>query len=346
MYLRWILWPLSILFGLITQVRFQLYRLGVLKRHPLPIASIVVGNIRMGGTGKTPMIHFLQQHLSSTYVTAILSRGYKRKTSGYLEVQTHTPFLDSGDEPLLLKLKNPHIAVAVCENRLTGTLTLHRNNPQLQVLLMDDAFQHFRVRAACYVLTTAYHDVFTKDTLFPMGMLREHPSAAKRADVIVVTKTPDSATDLMKQSIKDRIKAYSPAPVVFSSIQYGLPVELTTHQAVTDGLVSFQNVTLVTGIADPKPLIQYLEMNGLEVKPILFPDHHPFTKQQITDILKQSRQSQRVVLCTEKDMVKWSASWIGSEDRVYYLPIEQVMPPYDMEKLFEVIQHHMSTFAQ
>jgi tetraacyldisaccharide 4'-kinase len=300
----------------------------------------------MGGTGKTPLIHFLQQHLSSTYVTAILSRGYKRKTSGYLEVQTHTPYSDCGDEPLLLKKKNPQATVAVCENRLTGTLKLYRDKPQLQVLLMDDAFQHFRVKAACYVLTTAYHDVFTADFLFPMGMLREHPSAAKRADVIVVTKTPEDATDLMRQSIKDRIKAYSPAPVVFSSIQYGLPVELTTHQAVSDGLVSFKKVTLVTGIADPKPLIQYLEKMGLEVKPMIFPDHHPFSKQQITDILEQSRQSQRVVICTEKDMVKWSASWIVREDRVYYLPIEQVMSPHDMEKLFEVIQHHMSTFAQ
>lgn len=190
-FLKYLLLPFAGLFGLIANARYHLYKWGVCKRNPSPIPSIVVGNLKAGGTGKSPMVmFFLGYFIKKGYEVSVLSRGYGRKTKGFLEVKTNLSAWDCGDEPFMIKQNFQNVPVFVCEKRVEGLNKIKELYPQVNLVLLDDAFQHFALKADLYVLLTEWSKPFNKDFPLPMGMLREYRFAAKRADLVITTKTP------------------------------------------------------------------------------------------------------------------------------------------------------------
>lgn len=218
--LRKILFPFAILYGFITGIRNFLFDKGILKSYSFEFPVIVVGNLSVGGTGKTPQIEYLIRLLSERYSIATLSRGYKRKSDGFILANANATAATLGDEPFQFFQKFPSIQVAVDVDRKNGIEQLLAQERKPQVILLDDAFQHRKVKAGFYILLTAYYDLFVEDYILPTGNLRESRSGAQRADIIVVTKCPETLSGIEQTQIKQSIKAYSNAPVYFSTIAF------------------------------------------------------------------------------------------------------------------------------
>lgn len=249
----------------------------------------------MGGTGKTPMIEWLVASLQHTYDIAILSRGYKRKSKGFLLSTDTTTVEDMGDEPYQLKNKFPEVAVAVDADRRNGiTLLQEKTNPD--VILLDDAFQHRKVQPGFSILLTAFDNLYVDDWYLPTGNLRDAKGEAKRANIIVVTKCPVDLSTKEKEAIRNKIRPKENQQVLFGHLAYNK--QLKGSEIYLDELLGTQ-VTLVTGIANPEPLITFLKEEGLVFEHLKFSDHHFFTDQEVA-LLKQKE----CILTTEKDYVR------------------------------------------
>ena len=310
--LRKILFPFSLVYHAITAIRNKCYDYGLFKSTSFNIPVIVVGNLNVGGTGKSPMIEYLIRLLLKEYSLATLSRGYRRKTKGFLLANKETNALDIGDEPFQFYNKfGSEIYVAVDEERKRGIMELQRLvSPE--VVLLDDAFQHRKVTAGFYVLLTTYNDPFVNDFILPAGNLRESRSGAKRADVVVVTKCPDDLSESSINELKRKIASYTGAnvPVVFSKISYASAV---VNEDVTMPLEEIRTkFTLVTGIANPNPLLNHLSGLGLKYEHIKFPDHHYFTESELEQL-----SNKNLIVTTEKDYVRLKDHDLSC----YYLPI-------------------------
>ncbi len=318
--LRFLLFPFAVLYDAITRIRNWFFNLGVLKSTSFDIPVIAVGNLSVGGTGKSPQIEYLIRLLKDNYKIAVLSRGYKRKTEGFQLVNdTHTAE-DVGDEPLQFykKFKND-ITVAVDADRTNGIQQLLQTHNPPEVVLLDDAYQHRKVTASSYILLTKYNDLYVDDFVLPTGNLRESRRGAKRASVIVVTKCPENLSKAEQEKIVRKLNPKSYQKVFFTTIAYDENLKGTEELAISD--LKDKEVLLVTGIANPKPLLNFLKEKEIGFKHLNFPDHHNFTQQDISTIKKSFDEllsQQKIILTTEKDYMRLE----GKIDPLNYISIK------------------------
>jgi len=295
------------------QIRNLLYDIGFLKSKSYSFPLICVGNLSVGGTGKTPMIEFLIELLLPEYKVATLSRGYGRKTKGYRLVTSTETAKNVGDEPLQFKNKFRNAVIAVDENRREGISKLRKDhNPD--VILLDDAFQHRKVKAGVNILLTKYGDLYQDDFMLPTGNLREPITGAERAKIIIVTKCPSDLNVEKQESIRSHLKLRNYQELYFSYISYSDYVFNGIENIPLQELVN-NEITLVTGIANPKILCEYLISLGISFQHLNFPDHHNFSSEEINKI-SQCKQ----ILTTEKDFMRLKTE-IDLE-KLYYLPIK------------------------
>lgn len=309
--LRFLLYPLSVLYNGITGLRNQGFDRSWWAQTSFDIPIIAVGNLSTGGTGKTPMIEYLIRQNSEKKL-AVLSRGYGRKTKGYLEVFSNSKAVEVGDEPLQFKLKfRESVIVAVCEKRVEGIKRLLAEY-DLDLILLDDAYQHRHVKASKYILLTSYDQPYYEDHLLPAGNLRESRSGADRADSIVITKCPADLTEVRKEQIRLKINPKKHQQVYFSTITYSRTVIGWNNTMLLEDLKN-KGVTVITGIAKPDYFIDFLQ-NHMIVDHLRFPDHHNFTEKDL-ELFKEKE----LIITTEKDFVRLKEFQIA---HLFYIPIE------------------------
>lgn len=303
---RILLYPLAAGFGLISRIRNFLFDIGVLRSvdHGVPVIS--VGNLAAGGTGKTPHVEYLIRLLTDTYRLATLSRGYGRNTKGYRLAQKGDDHSTIGDEPLQYLEKFEGLQVAVSERRNTGMRHLLAMGQPPEVVLLDDAFQHRWIRPGLSILLTDYHSLYTRDHMLPSGYLREPRSSARRADIIIVTKTPEVFSPIIRRNLAEELRPRAHQDLFFSHISYEAPVPLTNKAACT-GLKDVHTVFLLAGIANPYPLEEYLRRSVDDVLTFKYPDHHNYTENEIIAIVNSFRDHlvrKKLLLTTEKDAMR------------------------------------------
>lgn len=303
--LQVLLSPLLLLYGSVVALRNWLYNTNMLKSIRFSIPIINVGNLSVGGSGKTPHVEYLITLLAPYINVATMSRGYKRKSRGYRLIERRDDAETAGDEPLLYKRKYPDVAVSVSESRALGIPKLLQQAPHTKVLLLDDAFQHREVRPGLNILLTPYDNPFYEDYLLPIGKLREWRSAYKRADIIIVSKCPESLSEQEKDQM---LKSIEPGhrEVFFTRYVHGQPYYLFNGKTKLD-LEKVSDILLVSGIANPDYLKKNFEDKGTNFYSLDFPDHHSYSNYDIGQIQKafeglDSKAS--VILTTEKDAVK------------------------------------------
>ena len=309
-------WIFSIPFLLVTSIRNFLYNIGVIKSHQFNIPIISIGNLVLGGSGKTPSIEYLVRLLSNNYKVAVLSRGYGRKSTGFILADSNSDTGIIGDEPMQYYRKFKNIIVSVDSNRVRGINKLIKLNSKPEIVLLDDAYQHRRVKPGMSILLTKFNDLYSDDNIFPLGNLRESKSNANRADIIIVTKCDKNISKDQKRHIIQKLNIGDNQKIYFSSIKYS---KMLYDKESSKLLSEFKNIkfTLVTGIADSSHLINYLNDSGYNFNHILFKDHHDFSN---SDIIKIDRNN--LIITTEKDYVKLFTKITSS---LYYLPIEFVI---------------------
>ncbi|MGZ5189577.1 MAG: tetraacyldisaccharide 4'-kinase [Flavisolibacter sp.] len=297
--------PFAILFWLVISVRNWMYKKNILKSTSFGLPLICVGNLSVGGTGKSPMVEYLVLHLKNRFKVATLSRGYKRKTRGYALASDATTAIDIGDEPMQFYRKFPDVPVAVGEERIVAIPQLLHDRPETQVIILDDAFQHRAIDAGMNILLTDYGNLFTRDFFLPTGDLRDLRSSYKRAKIIVVTKCPPELTRNEADEIVSEIKPLPNQKVYFTCIAYGTSYHITKHdfRFIDDQT----EVLLITGIANPRPLKHYLEERIGSYYMMHFNDHHIFSIDDWKDITKRFNSieaEKKILLTTEKDSMR------------------------------------------
>ncbi len=312
--LRKILFPFAILYGLITSIRNFLFDKGILKSYSFDIPVIAVGNLSVGGTGKTPQIEYLIRLLSDNCKIATLSRGYKRQSEGFVLADANSNAEILGDEPFQFYQKFPTIQVAVDANRKNGIEQLLSKADKPDVILLDDAFQHRKVKAGFYILLTAYDDLYADDCMLPTGNLRESRSGAQRANVIIVTKCPQTLTDEAQNNIRTKLKITSDQALFFTKIEYDDCISSTNQKMFVSDILNREKV-LLAGIAKPESFFSYLKKENDTI--LTFPDHHHFTESEILEIKENAPNT--IIITTEKDYVRLKDSVLASQ--LYYLPI-------------------------
>lgn len=313
--LRKILFPFAIIYGLITGIRNFLYNKGVLKSYSFDLPVIVVGNLSVGGTGKTPQIEYLIRLLSDSYKVATLSRGYKRKSEGFILADSSSDAEILGDEPFQYYQKFNNILVAVDAKRKNGIEQLLLQTPKPEVVLLDDAYQHRKVKAGFYILLTSYGELYSDDFMLPTGNLRESRTGAKRANIIIVTKCPSNLSLDEQQIIKIKLKLRSNQELYFTCIEYDTFI-YSKNKKIAVSEIKGVDKLLIAGIAKPKPFFSFLQDENSICS--TFPDHHNFTPKDILEI--KSISLNKIIITTEKDYVRLKESIL--EDKLYYLPIK------------------------
>lgn len=297
--------PFALLYWLAIAIRNWLYDKQMLKTAEFGLPLICVGNLSVGGTGKSPMVEYLVELLQQRHKIATLSRGYKRKTRGYLLANENTTALDIGDEPMQFHLKFPSVPIAVGEERIEAIPQLLHDRPDTEVIILDDAFQHRRMKAGMNILLTDYNNLFTRDFYLPTGDLRDLKGSYKRAEVIVVTKCKPGLTNPERQSLVNEIRPLLHQHVFFTVIDYG---EL--YHVISGMPMNFSQsaeILLVTGIANPRPLKKMLEEHSNIYHMLQYSDHHIFTIDDLQEIRKKYDEltsAEKIILTTEKDAVR------------------------------------------
>jgi tetraacyldisaccharide 4'-kinase len=319
--LRILLFPFALLWALVTGIRNRLYDLGFKPSVSFDVPVISVGNLAVGGTGKTPLVEHLIRQLAPSFKVATLSRGYGRKTKGFRMALQGDDARTLGDEPFQIFRKfGDQATISVGEDRVLAISMLADDIEDLGVILMDDAYQHRRVRPSFSILLTDYGRPFYKDFLMPAGRLREGRGGARRADIVVVTKCPAELRDDEMMRIEQEIRKYCDKPVFFAGIHYGAPVPFTGSVAGPA-----ERVVLVSGIANPRPLETYVQGNFEVVRHYNYRDHHVYTPQQAETIARYARSQGAAMITTEKDAAKLDRepfTTIFKDIPCFYLPIE------------------------
>ncbi|HTB51974.1 MAG TPA: tetraacyldisaccharide 4'-kinase [Ferruginibacter sp.] len=302
---RYLLLPFSLIYGGIVWLRNWLFDKNILRSSSFNFPIICIGNLAVGGTGKTPMVEYLIRLLKKEYATATLSRGYKRKTKGFAIADENTTALEIGDEPMQFHQKFPDVTVTVGEERLVAIPQLLHSKPGTQVIILDDAFQHRHVRAGLNIVLTEYGNLYTRDFMFPAGDLRDVKVSIKRADIIVITKCPDTVTIEEKNKISHEVKAIAAQQVFFTTTVYGKPYHLFSKE---EKMISANtSVLLITGIANPQPLKELLTRSVSTYDMLRYADHHIFQIDDLEDIkahFKKIAPDNKIILTTEKDAVR------------------------------------------
>lgn len=338
-----LLYPISVLYGIITFSRNFLYEKKILKSTKFSFPIINIGNISVGGTGKTPHTNYLINLLKQEYNIAVLSRGYNRKSHGYIELQTSSKAEQVGDEPLFYKWKHPDIKVAVCEDRVFGVSQMAINEDKELVYLLDDAFQHRAIKAGINIVLTDYNNLYYNDYLLPSGRLRESKKGINRADIIIVTKCP---SPIKKDEIRKEIAIKEHQFLIFSSMQY-LPL-YSVFNITGRNLEEDTDVVLVSGIAKPKPLILELENRFNNVYTRNFGDHYNYKLEDIYSIIrtyKNLNSQNKIIVTTEKDATRLFAfrnEFLKENIDIFCIPIE-VKFEKDEKLIFDkAIKHYLS----
>ncbi|WP_370476917.1 tetraacyldisaccharide 4'-kinase [Tamlana flava] len=315
--IRYILLPVVPIYYLVTWLRNTLYDLGIKKSVSYDFPVICVGNLSVGGTGKTPMIEYLVNLLKDEHNIATLSRGYKRKTKGFQLANETSTVETLGDEPFQFYNKfKDDILVAVDANRRNGVENLKSLENAPKVVLLDDAYQHRKVKAGFNILLTTYSNPYFKDLVLPTGDLREPRNGAKRASIVVVTKCPESLSDSEKADIINHINPEAYQHVFFSSIGYS---EIVFSNDKTLNIEKLNRFTLVTGIANSTPLVKFLKDKKLDFEHLNFKDHYNFTSGDIDELCKKD-----LILTTEKDYMRLK-QYMSLKAKLFYLPIQVVI---------------------
>lgn len=315
-FLRKLLFPVAFIYWIVTWLRNYFYDKQIFKSKSFDLPIIAVGNLSVGGTGKTPQIEYLIRLLQDQYKLATLSRGYKRETNNFVLANASTTVKQLGDEPFQFFTKFPKIKVAVDTNRINGITELLKLEDKPNVILLDDAFQHRKVKAGFYILLTTYSELFCEDYILPFGNLREPSFGKKRANMIIVTKCPIAISDLAICDIKRKLDTN--IPVFFSKIEYDELVYSEMESIKTSYLIQAEKI-IITGIAKPFPFISYLKKeNDLVLE---FPDHHNFTDKEINKIKKLANN--KVIITTEKDYMRLKGSLPKAQ--LFYLPIKSTI---------------------
>lgn len=321
-----LLYPFSVLYGFLTFVRNKLFDWRLKPQQSFRVPIIAVGNITVGGTGKTPFVEFLIRSLSNRYRIAVLSRGYKRKSKGVIIANEQTTASIIGDEPAQILQKFPHVKVAVAEKRIEGIERLLHLELPPELILLDDAFQHRYVKPGLSVLLIDYNRPMWKDTIFPAGRLREYACGSQRADIFVVTKCPDNLTENEKKQFIEKTKGATSENMFFAKIQYGIPQRID-GSIQHDFFQKNKSFAVVTGIAKSQTFINYLSQKGTITKHFEFGDHYQFTH----DDVRKFKEHNNVIITTEKDAMRLQ-QW-STELDIVYVPIETVFFD-DQEKQF------------
>ena len=312
----------------IMEARNRAFDSGRLGSRSFDTPIICIGNITVGGTGKTPHTEYLIRLLKERWKVAVLSRGYGRKTSGYIKADEHTTMPMIGDEPFQIKEKFPDITVAVCEKRVTGAANLLAGDDAPSVILLDDAYQHRHIKAGLYILLVDFNRPVWSDCTLPFGRLRESDSGTRRADVVIVTKCPAHITKEQMELCRKNLKTKEGVPVFFSKVEYGniYPLFAMAQPAATD-IQAGDNVLLLAGIANPAPLKKEIEKRGAKVTLMQYADHHNFSSSDIDAIAAAYNKlsGKKMILTTEKDTTRLRrTAGISQEikENIYAIPIE------------------------
>ncbi len=310
-----LLFPLSALYWLITTIRNTLYDRKIIAHYSSNKLTINIGNLTVGGTGKTPQVEYLTRLLQKKHQLAILSRGYGRKTKGLVAASERSTALEIGDEPLQYYQKfQSKIPVFVCEKRAVGLQEIEKRLPKLDIVLLDDAFQHRSIKPTLNILLTDYKRPFYDDFLLPSGRLRESRKGAERADAVIVSKCLPELSEEEREQIISKIKKFTntDCPLFFSMIQYGSPLPYFAKQTEFD---KHKNIVLLSGIAQPALFEQAARKHFSVADHLIFKDHHVFSRQDVEKLVS------KVVLTTEKDFVK-IRPLLAAHSQFYYWPIE------------------------
>jgi tetraacyldisaccharide 4'-kinase len=345
---RYLLFPFSFLYKIVLFIRNWLFDSDYIKSSSFNFPVICVGNLAVGGTGKTPMVEYLLRVLKNDFATATLSRGYKRKTKGFGIADENTTALDIGDEPMQFHLKFPDVTVAVGEERLVAIPQLLHERPLTKVIILDDAFQHRYVKAGFNILLTDYTNLYTRDFLLPSGDLRDLKKSAKRADVIIVTKCKYDLGDEEKRDIVKELKPSDNQQVFFTEILYANPYHLFTKHETA--ISKDTDILLICGIANPRPLKGFLTGTVNTYDMLRYPDHHIFNSDDLAEIKKQFEKIQsadKIILTTEKDGVRLKKFENELKDLpVFVLPIRHSFLFNEAEKFNHLVTGFINSFKQ
>lgn len=309
-FIRTVLFPVSLLYGIIVFFRNKLYDWKYLPSTEFKTPTISVGNLTMGGTGKTPHIEYLIRLLKTEFYIATLSRGYGRKTEGFVLADTQSDSADIGDEPLQFKKKFSGIRVAVDADRVNGIKKLKENYPSLQTILLDDAFQHRAVKLGLSIVLSDYNRLYLNDYMVPTGSLREFRCGIKRADIIIVSKCPEVFLPIERKRLIQEINPLPHQQLYFSYLKYGdfIPLYADSNPFTKEYYFEhYYSVVLLTGIANTKALEYYLKRKIKNIVPAKFADHHQFTKndlKKVKDIFDSISSVNKIILTTEKDAMR------------------------------------------
>ena len=331
-FARILLFPVSLLYGALISLRNFLYKQGVLKSVRFNIPVISLGNLSVGGTGKTPHTAYLLRFLSSYISVASMSRGYGRSSRGFREVSIRDNADLVGDEPMLLKYKFPQLNISVSEDRATGIPKLLGRHPSIKAVILDDAFQHRAVRPYINILLTCYDTPYYKDWLIPTGRLREWPSSHVRADAILVTKCPDEISTDDKKEIINRLEANN-RPVFFTKYLYAQPYFLFNNRYRLN-LNTETKIILVSAIAGTDYLLDYLTKEVDTVHSLAFRDHHDFSERDVGQLdlmFNELKAEKKAILCTEKDAVRL----LKHKDYLIEKKLPVFVLPIDVQFLFD-----------
>jgi len=344
-FLRLFLWPFSLIYGLIIVLRNYLYDRGVFKSEKFDLPVIVIGNLAVGGTGKSPMTEYLIRLLKDSFKIATLSRGYGRETKGFLYVNETDSAKTVGDEPLQFKTKYPDVTVAVSEDRVLGVKRLKDKH---QIIILDDAYQHRALMPGFSILLLDYDGLFQPRLLLPAGDFRDSYGQRKRSDMIIVSKSPAHLSEENKKNALRKVAANPNQPVLFSFLRYGIPYNILEGSPVKEEkiLQKEDHVLIVTGIANPKPLLNYVKENCDAVRLLSYPDHHDFTIKDINDITKQFHAlefNKKYILTTEKDFQRlkvYLKQSVMADLPIWVIPIEASFSDDDRKQFASLILNY------
>ena len=345
---RLFLFPIAYLYGLIIKCRNYLYDRKVIEGVKFNIPVIGVGNLSVGGTGKSPMVDYLASLLKKNYPVAILSRGYKRRTSGYVLANEKTTAIEIGDEPMQFHIKHPDVSVSVGEKRIEAIPQLLYDRPDTKVVILDDAFQHREIQAGLNIILSEYSNLYTRDFFLPTGDLRDQRSSATRSDIIVITKCPNTVTEHQRFLILKELQPLSHQHVFFTAIKYNIPYHIVNGQTIK--LSKETEVLLVCGIANPEPLTSYIHEMTSTYDALFYSDHHIYSIDDLIDILnrfERIKNENTIILTTEKDAVRL----VKFRDKLNDLPFFVI--PISVDFLFkqenefqEIVYSYPETFYQ
>ncbi len=330
--LKILLYPFSLLYGIVVYSRNRLYDLQIFKSKEFEVPVISIGNITVGGTGKTPHVEYIVNLLKDKFEIATLSRGYKRKTRGFVKVETDSSVINVGDEPLQIKKKFPEITVSVCENRVTGVekILASENLKTPDVVILDDAFQHRRITPGINILLIDYNRQIKEDLLLPAGRLREGSHQMKRANIILFTKCPNEITPIVRRIMQKEVRLKPYQELFFTTLVYDNILPVFGRQELDEHFFEKKDyaVLVVTGIASPVLIYRYMEKYTNTMETLTFPDHHHYSENDIRLIVRKFEKinsTKKIIVTTEKDAMHFKDIknlTVEFKEALYYLPVK------------------------